>query len=473
MQNKAFCIHGHFYQPAREDPLTSNIPIEEGAAPYPNWNMRILDQCYRPNAVLQNFERISFNIGPTLMNWLIMQDASTAASIIEQDLENVRRFGTGNGMAQPYHHTILPLSGRLDKITQIRWGIADYQFRYGDRPQGMWLPETAVDDETLEVLAECGIEFTILAPWQAAGRHLDGTKPYLVQLPGGKTITVFFYNQHLSTMVSFDPGSTSNADSFLQTYAAPQVRDDDSPQFLLIASDGELYGHHQPFRDKFLSYLTTSSIRKSQFVLSYPGLWLQQHPATETIEILPKTSWSCHHDLLRWSGNCGCTPNGDWKTALRAGLQKIGALVDYEYEQEAGNYVDDVWELRHRYIEVLLGRIKLNELLIELDAKPISSEEMTILDLLLSAQVERQRMFTSCGWFFEDFDRIEPRNVVAYAAQAVWMTYLATGKDLTNEAEVLMGKVVSWRSGLRGDVVFQQHYIRAKEFYQQLLSVSQ
>ncbi len=215
MDPLAFCIHGHFYQPPRENPITGQIPVEPGAAPYLNWNEKIDAQCYRPNAQLGNFEQISFNIGPTLMDWLGSHDPSTLASIIEQDQLNVRQYGVGNAMAQSYNHTILPLSSRRDKITQVLWGMADFEYRFGHRPQGLWLPETAVDDETLEVLAECGIEFTILAPWQTGAHNLDSKHPYWVRLKDGKKIAVFFYNQDLSTRISFDPGATENADRFL------------------------------------------------------------------------------------------------------------------------------------------------------------------------------------------------------------------------------------------------------------------
>jgi alpha-amylase/alpha-mannosidase (GH57 family) len=199
MDNMSFCVHGHFYQPPREDPLTGEIPIEPGSAPYRNWNERINAQCYRPNAQLGNFERISFNIGPTLMQWMAKHDPETANLIVHQERKNLERFGFGNALAQPYNHTILPLASLEDKITQVRWGIADFEFRFGHKPEGMWLPETAVDHESLQVLVDNGIQFTILAPWQADTDHLDTSQPYRVNLVSGKDIIVFFYNQDLST----------------------------------------------------------------------------------------------------------------------------------------------------------------------------------------------------------------------------------------------------------------------------------
>ena len=207
MSLRAISIHGHFYQPPREDPISGLIPKEMGAAPYGNWNERIHAECYLPNTLLGNFEKISFNIGPTLFSWMKTYDPSATRSIVAQDAANIRQNGVGNAIAQAYHHTILPLATREDKITQVEWGIADFEYQFGHRPIGMWLPETAVDLETLNILAEHGIEFTILAPWQAESDHLDVTEPYRVALSAGKSINVFFYHQGLSTAVSFNPQS--------------------------------------------------------------------------------------------------------------------------------------------------------------------------------------------------------------------------------------------------------------------------
>ncbi len=238
------------------------IPQEPGAAPYRNWNERIHDHDYRPNAILGNFERISFNIGPTLLDWMADYDPRTVQQIIDQDRWNFERQGVGNAIAQSYNHTILPLASREDKITQVRWGIADFEHRFGHMPLGMWLPETAVDEETLQILADNKIQFTILAPWQADANLLDTSQPYLVPLKNKKNITVFFYDQDLSTRISFDPAATSNADLFITQYLLPkyQPNGNDIPKLVLVASDGELYGHHQPFRDKFLSYLMRGAL---------------------------------------------------------------------------------------------------------------------------------------------------------------------------------------------------------------------
>jgi alpha-amylase/alpha-mannosidase (GH57 family) len=467
MTNKAVCIHGHFYQPPREDPLTGLIPREPGAEPFANWNERILAHCYRPNAALGNFERISFNIGPTLTRWMNDHHPDILEKIIQQDGHNMDRFGVGNAIAQPYHHTILPLATREDKETQVRWGIMDFKAHFGHAPAGMWLPETAVDIETLEILALNAIQFTILAPWQALKKNIDVTKPYFVPLPDNKWITIFFYTEDLSGRISFDPSITSDADHFVKDFLLPKYglnadRKKDKPELFTIATDGELYGHHQSFRDKFLQRLTTKSLKSQGIDLTFPALWLKDYPANEMMAIRPYTSWSCSHGVLRWENECGCTPNGGWKQPLRSALNQIAAVVDQEYLKVMRKYPVNPWELRNAYGLVLAG-VKSEEKLIESVLRvPLSQGEMQTLQILLAAQYERQRIFTSCGWFFDDFGRIEPQNNVAYAAQAVWLTYLATGVDLTMQAMAWLRPVKSWRNSVQADEVFMQHLNHAK-----------
>ena len=471
METHAICIHGHFYQPPREDPLTGKIPVEAGAAPYPNWNERIFDQCYRPNAELENFQKISFNIGPTLNEWLKSTHPMVLEQIISQDQYNVNKHGVGNAMAQAYNHTILPLSTRVDKETQVRWGIAEFMCRFGHRPQGMWLPEAAVDMETLEVLEEHGIEFVILAPWQADKDNLDVSHPYRVELSGGKQITAFFYDEDLSMRVSFDPGATVNADQFVLNYVLPKFSEDSTSadRLYLVASDGELYGHHQPFRDKFLAYLMDGVLEKKNIEAVYPGLWLKKHPATETIRIRENTSWSCHHGVSRWKEACGCAAHGEWKAPLRQAFNQIADAVDQQYLSLVGKHLENPWELRHSYTQVLCGKMQPEEYIQSMLSGTLTTEETQAIELLLRAQFERQRMFTSCGWFFGDFDRIEPRNNIAYAAQAVWLTEQATGVDLSEQALNWLKPVKSWRSGLRGDQVFQFRLEKTREAWQKVV----
>ena len=472
MNNMAFCVHGHFYQPPREDPLTGKIPIEPGAAPYRNWNERINAQCYRPNAELGNFEHISFDVGPTLMDWMAKHDPETMNRIIDQERKNLETYGVGNAMAQAYNHTILPLGSYIDKVTQVRWGIADFEFRYHHKPEGMWLPETAVDDETLWVLAEQGIKFTILAPWQANTDHLDATRPYRISLPGRNgeadhDIAAFFYNRDLSTRISFDPGTTVNADRFVEEDLLPKYELHKGnalvPQLMLMASDGELYGHHQPFRDKFLSHLMDGALHQHPIISTFPGLALRNQTDLETLTVQQNSSWSCQHGLSRWSGECACTANSGWKAPMRQALKQIAAMIDDQYLSVAERYFDDPWELRHQYIHVVHGVATVEELVMSLADHPVTKDVLRQLTLLLRAQFERQRMFTSCGWFFDDFDRIEPRNNIAYAAHAVLLTEMAVEENLAQPAEAALSCVSSWRSGLCADDVFRRHMQRAEK----------
>ncbi|UCD98714.1 MAG: DUF3536 domain-containing protein [Chloroflexota bacterium] len=465
MPIKAFSIHGHFYQPPREDPLSGRIPTESSAAPYENWNERILHECYQPNARLNNFAGMSFNVGPTLLSWLETRDQETYQQIISQNQVNLKRYGIGNALAQTYHHTILPLASSSEKNLQVYWGIADFVHRFGHAPRGMWLPETAVDYETLTIISNQGIQFTILAPWQADRDHLDTTQPYNVSLPGDKSIAVFFYQGMLSSKISFEPLSTIDAKFFAQYELAAHYHTDsskgDQDQLVLIASDGELYGHHQPSREDFLAQLLNGAGEPAGLDKTYPALWLETNPPEETIRIRERTSWSCHHGVDRWSKGCACiSTDGQWKNHLRSALNRLATALDGLYFEALYRHIPKPRVLRQRYIHVLLGEISLHRLIAEMESHPLPSERMKVIALLLESQKERQRMFTSCGWYFEDFDRIEPKNVIAYAAQAVRLAHLATGNDLSSQAISDLKKVISPHTGLSADEVFREQISR-------------
>jgi alpha-amylase/alpha-mannosidase (GH57 family) len=472
MTTSTFCVHGHFYQPSREDPITNEIPIEPGAVPYRNWNEKIHDHCYRPNARLGNFEKISFNIGPTLVDWMAGFDPDTLGMIIAQNDANHQRNGVGNAMAQAYNHTILPLSSREDKITQVKWGMADFEFRFGHTPEGLWLPETAVDLESLEVLVDCGVKFTILAPWQTQADNLDISHPYRVEIKPGKEIIVFFYQQELSSRISFDPGASADADAFVREILLPrfnpQKGKNDRSQLIMIASDGELYGHHQPFRDKFLAYLMDGAIKNRPVERTYPSLWLKENAVTDYISIHEGTSWSCYHGVTRWMGDCDCTPLSDWKAALRIGLMMITQAVDDVYFRFFKGYLSDPWSLRHEYIQVI-HRKQTPRQFIEERLGTIKDDLLADkMDLLLQAQYECQKSTSSCGWFFEELDGIGPRNVIAYAAQAVWLTRKATGENIAPRALAWLSPVHSKRCNVKGDAVFTQYLQRAQSAYGQV-----
>lgn len=464
----SICIHGHFYQPPREDPLSGLIPDEKGAEPYRNWNERIHHECYQPNALLGNFEKISFNIGPTLFNWIETYDPETYQQIVAQERKNYDTYGVGNGMAQAYNHVILPLANKRDKITQIKWGIADFEYRFNHKPLGMWLPETAVDLETLSYLADNDIQFTMLAPWQIESpENLPQDQPFWVELPGNrKPMIVFIYQQGLSTSVSFHSEATRNAERFAEHYISPLFTSATkaSTRMALIASDGELYGHHKAFREKFLSHLLNGVLHQRDMQATYPGLWLKDHPPERFIKISEYTSWSCHHGILRWMGECDCTPGANWKAPLRWGLEKLAEELDHQYQVFMGQFTRRKWQLRNAYIHVMLGEIELGELLEQYINQKLSETQFEKIGMILAAQYERQRIFTSCGWFFEHFHRIEPQNNIAYAAQAIWLTKQVTGKDLKPMALALLKKVKDQRTGLRGDTVFNERYQRTRDF---------
>lgn len=467
MPTKSFIIHGHFYQPPREDPLTGIIPDEPGAEPFRNWNERILHECYQPNVELGNFQRMSFNVGPTLFNWLEAHDTFTYQGILAQDQHNYRKFGVGNAIAQPYNHTILPLATSADKNIQISWGIADFKHRFGRQPDGMWLPEAAVDDETLAIMSQKGIKYTILAPWQSVERDLNPGQPYRVQLPGGGSMNVFFFDGNLSARISFAPEATENADHFAVNELLPFLLEGhygSEDSVLLLASDGELYGHHQPYREMFLAHLLDGASAGVGLSSTFPALWLQAHPPKDMVQIRAGTSWSCHHGISRWTGECACSSlDGRWKSHLRLSLNQLASDLDDIYFEITRPLIENPTRLRENYIHVILGKIGPQELINESSRFPLSSDQIKRITLLLESQRERQRMFTSCGWFFEDFDRIEPRNVIAYAAQAVRLIKLAVNEDLSAQTAKTLNHVTSPSSGLNAGQVFQHHLERTRQ----------
>jgi hypothetical protein len=453
---QAFCIHGHFYQPPREDPITGEVPDESGAEPFRNWNERIHAHCYRPNAELGNFGRISFDFGPTLLNWMSSYDPITLAKIVSQERWHYRQRGVGNGLAQPYFHVILPLLPWYDRKTQILWGLRAFEHRFGHSASGLWLPETAVDEDTLALCAELGVRFTILAPWQAAEPDLDVTQPYWWE-GSNQHLALFFYHPDLSTRVSFDPESTSNADRFrAMVMEAAATNGDGHAKLILIASDGEVYGHHHPFRDHFLAHLTETKDDSPKN--TYLGEWLREHPPQRKMAIRPATSWSCGHDLARWSRGCDCTPQSAWKAPFWEALHRLGEQLDGLYGQVVGRYLNQPWALVWHYIDVLLGRISLSELFFRLSGEIPKERVLHQVDYLLRAQLNKQRMYTSCGWFFEDFGRPEPQINVRYAAQAVWWNTLATGVDLFSETMNALAEVRSNVIALNAAEVFSAHY---------------
>ncbi len=460
MEKRSLAIHCHFYQPPREDPLTGRVPQEDGAQPFHDWNEKIHATCYLPNAQIGNIGSCSFDVGPTLWRWMSTYHAETCKMFVEQENRQFEQWGVGNGMAHPYHHVILPLATKEEKITQVRWGLEDFINSFGHAPKGMWLPETAVDKETLDVVSDQGIEFIILTPTQAS-TPVDSMQCYRVA--GTDKLAVFFYDQGISTRVSFDPLFTENADAFSAHVSQNAYYSGIHDPLLIVASDGELYGHHQPFRDFFLHRLVTDSLEGQGIDVTFPGRWLLEHQPGSEIMIRDDTSWSCPHGIERWRAPCECTPNGEWKTYLRIALNQLAGELDDIFLCEVGKTGMDARELRNQYIKVVKNKITVAELartVFQTDLKDVDTAKM---EFLLAAQYERLRMFTSCAWFFEDFDRIEPRNNVLYAAQAVWLTKHATGNDLSEKAVGWLKTVTSVRSGITADVIFRQHFENAEK----------
>jgi alpha-amylase/alpha-mannosidase (GH57 family) len=448
------CIHGHFYQPPRQNPFTGLIPQEVEAAPYHDFNEKITAECYLPNAGQGNFERVNFDLGPTLASWLAEARPALHSRIIEADRASVRRHGAGSAIAQAYNHTILPLASARDKRTQIYWGLRDFERRFGRVAEGMWLAETAVDLETLKILHGLGVRYTVLAPWQSA-ESVDVTEPYFIRLPGGDRITVFFYNGPLSGLVSFDSDATSNADRFAHEYLAPHINQDKlargEDQLLLIATDGELYGHHKPWRDQFLSRLTREAASAAGYEVTTLDRYLRDHPPTREARLRAPSSWSCHHGVARWSDGCACTPDdSSWKRPLRDAFDNLRARLDTLFEKEAASILSDPWAARDAYLELRSGWTTPAEFWRSMgrhSRRPLLRKNETHAMRLLEAQYFGQAIYTSCGWFFEDLDRIEPRNDIAFARRAISLAWQATGVDLQ---ESFLRDLAYTRSALTG-----------------------
>ena len=459
------CVHGHFYQPPRENPFTGVLPLEPGAAPFANYNEKITAECYRPNAEIGNFAAMSYDLGPTLASWLEAHHPAIYQRIIEADQEHLRRYGVGNALAQAYNHTILPLATTRDKRTQIAWGLQDFRHRYGREAQGMWLAETAVDLECLDLLAQAGIRYTVLAPWQAQSPDtpIDPTEPYIVSLPSGRSITVFFYNAPLSGGVSFDGNMTNDANYFAEYHLTRQLvqskRAEGLPQLLLVATDGELYGHHKAWRDKFLSYLVNYGAPRHGYEICSLEQYLRLYPPTREVKLRVPSAWSCAHGVARWSTGCHCTEgDSSWKPALRQALTNLATCGDQLFEQYAGETLIDPWAARDDYLALRNGWESEESFWARHGHEhlPPAPQLAWRTRLLLEAQYYHQYSFTSFAFFFEDLDRIEPRNNIAFACRAISLTWQALGIDLQRDFVQDLQAVRSGRSPLNGADLYRQ-----------------
>ena len=454
------CIHGHFYQPPRENPWLETVETQDTAAPYHDWNERVCAECYAPNGaarivnarnqitrIVNNYARISFNIGPTLLSWLKENAQRTYRMILDGERRSRRTFkGHSSAMAQVYNHIILPLANRRDRVTQIRWGIADYEQHYGAAPEGMWLSETAADTESLELLAEQGIKFTLLAPHQcrrirplkdAAGKEgtagawtdtpdatVDTTHPYLVRFASGASMAVFFYNGPASRAIAFE-GLLNSGENFAARLKAG-FRESAQPQLSHVATDGESYGHHHRHGEMALAYALRLLEEDKTVKLTNYTSFLAQFPPEYECEIVDNSSWSCVHGVERWRSDCGCNGgkagwNQAWRGPLRWALDELRDAVAALTQQEGGKLFGDVWAARDGYIQVILDRSQETQEIFfdEYQNHPLSEAERVRALELMEMQRHAQLMYTSCGWFFDDISGIETVQVIAYAARVL------------------------------------------------------
>ena len=445
-------VHAHFYQPPREDPWTGRIDRQSGAAPFHDWNERVHAECYRPNAFahipsrsggepepVNNFERLSFNVGPTLLSWMEAEDPETYARIIDADRASRERLGRGNAIAQAFHHTILPLSPLRDARTQVLWGLEDFRHRFGREADGIWLPETATNDDVLSILIEEGVRFTVLAPNQAATwRSMDGAwvdvseRPldtrvayrYLHPDGSGRSLTLFFYDGEIARQIAFERAGAS-AERFLGLF---EERFSDDPDHLVhAATDGETYGHHHVFTELGLAYaLFVEAGERGIEVTNYAG-YLDHHPVRHEVRIAPGpgSSWSCAHGVGRWSEDCGCSTGGEeawnqaWRGPLREALDLLRGVADEAYERLGAGVLSDPWGARDRYVEVVIGKTPIEDFLARESSRPVGEDEAHRMHDLLDLQVNAMSMYTSCGWFFSDCGGIETVQILRYAARTI------------------------------------------------------
>lgn len=461
------CIHGHFYQPPRENPWLEAVEVQDSAAPDHDWNARITRECYAPNGrsrivdnqlkilhLLDNYAWMSFNFGPTLLAWMQECAPQVLRGIIEGDrVSRERRRGHGNAIAQPYNHMIMPLASAADKRTQVRWGIADFRRRFNREPEGMWLPECAADLASLEALAEAGIRFTILSPgqakrWRKLGANewvtipggIDPSRAYLCKLPSGRKISLFFYDGTLSRMVAFEK-LLDSGEKFLGTLLKGFDDRRTHPQMVHIATDGESYGHHHPHGDMALAYVLFQLGKDNDIKLTNYGEFLELYPPEWEVEIHENSSWSCVHGVERWRSNCGCNMGRgwqqEWRAPLRQGLDHLKSRLDRLFTVQGRKCFMDPWAAREAYIDVILDQNSPETVqrFVDRYCQPDLDERSRTEALwLLEMQRHAMLMFTSCGWFFDEISGLETMQCLRYAARAI---QLGRHFDAELEAELL------------------------------------
>jgi alpha-amylase/alpha-mannosidase (GH57 family) len=458
---KSVCIHGHFYQPPREDPWTGAIAPQPSAAPFHDWNARVAAECYGPNAAARildeagklvaernNFERISFDFGPTLLSWMQANAPDIYGAVLAAD-----RVAHG-ALAQAYSHMILPLANARDRQTQVHWGSQDFRSRFGREPEGMWLPETAVDMAALDALAAAGIRFTILAPRQArrvrafgghrwqdvTGAKIDTRHVYEVRLPSERRIAVFFYDAGLAQAVAFE-GLLRDGHRLAERLANGFDESGDEIQLVSVATDGESYGHHHKFGEMALaSALRFLEARGDIHITNYRA-FLATHPPAHEVEIIENSSWSCEHGIERWRSDCGCNSGGapnanqGWRAPMRDSLNWLRDQIAPAYAEAAERLVRDAWAARNDYIDVLLdgSPASLAAFLNRHQLHPLDVADADRVWRLLELQRFAMLMFTSCGWFFDEITGIEATQNLAYAQRAMELAQETLGLSVSAE----------------------------------------
>ncbi|MFH1724312.1 MAG: DUF3536 domain-containing protein [Elusimicrobiota bacterium] len=486
------CVHGHFYQPPRENPWLEGVEVQTSAHPYHDWNDRITAECYAPNAtsrvmdpegriidIRSNYSRISFNFGPTLLSWMKENAPEVYQALLEADRESLQRFsGHGSAMAQCYNHMIMPLASARDKRTQVLWGMEDFRRRFGRDPEGMWLPETAADLETLDILAENGIRFTVLAPrqakrvrkigrrgWQDVGEGLiDPRRAYLCRLPSGREIALFFYDGAIAQDLAFGD-LLANGETYASRLLAPLDADGDISH---VATDGETYGHHHAFGDMALAYCLHHIESGGRARLTVYGEYLEKHPPRFEVEIHEDSSWSCIHGVERWRADCGCDSGGRpgwsqaWRGPLRGALDWLRDNAAELYQEQASKLLRDPWGARDAYISVVLDRspLRVAGFLSEHALRRLSPEETVRALNLLEMQRHAMLMYTSCGWFFDEVSGIETVQVLQYAARAIQLAELTGGVSFEHVFLDLLERAPSNMPELKTGAEAFRRYVR-------------
>jgi alpha-amylase/alpha-mannosidase (GH57 family) len=461
---KYICIHGHFYQPPRENPWLESVELQDSAAPWHDWDERIAVECYAPNAaariidgegkienIVSNYSKISFNFGPTLLAWMQEKMPATHDAIVAADKLSRERFsGHGSAMAQVYNHIIMPLANERDKHTQIAWGIRDFETRFGRKPEGMWLAETAADTATFEALAQQGIQFTVLSPFQARevrkmgeadwqdanGAQIDPTRAYQIPLPSGCKMNVFFYDAPVSQAVAFEELLTSG-EKFANRILSAFSDERDWDQLVHLATDGESYGHHHHHGEMALAYALEHIEKNHLAKLTNYGEFLEKHPPEYEAQIHEGSAWSCSHGVGRWKEDCGCNSGGHgdwnqgWRGPLRNALDWLRDELAPLFEAKAAELLRDPWQARNDYISVILDRSPENrERFFAAQAKRElnDAEKVTVLKLM-ELQRHALLMYTSCGWFFDELSGIETVQVIQYAARVIQLANELFSRD--------------------------------------------